>query len=207
MTLNEYSLFHKRDVDPFGLTVRTSVIGDLYYCYALASADGTNISIIQNGRNLRGRVPIDAPRMGVPFAARDILFILHPTWHSYTYGWIYTINRYHEIPMNLYGLHIYTHASSRYSLMKLFYLSNTGTPLILGTSRRVVHLAASTKGATCSEILKPLIAGHIHGMTYRESGGGMFILAMYLGELLTVDHSWAVRQAHGYYLEGVRDPE
>jgi hypothetical protein len=58
--------------------------------------------------------------MGVPSAAWDILFILHPTWHSYTHGWIYTIDRYYEILMNLYGTHIYTRAPSRYSLMKLF---------------------------------------------------------------------------------------
>jgi hypothetical protein len=45
------------------------------------------------------RVPIDAPRMGVPSAARDILFILHPTCHFYTHGWIYTIDRYYEILM------------------------------------------------------------------------------------------------------------
>jgi hypothetical protein len=71
-------------------------------------------------RNLRARVPIGAPRMGVPSAAWDILFILHTTCHSYTHGWIYTIDRYYEILMNFYGTHIYTRIHSRYSLMKLF---------------------------------------------------------------------------------------
>jgi hypothetical protein len=63
------------------------------------------------------------------------------------------------------------------------------------------------KGATCSEILKPLIAGHIHGMTYREAGGGMLIRAMDLGELLTVDRGRAVGWTHGHHLEEVEDPE
>jgi hypothetical protein len=36
----------------------TSVIRDLCHCYALASAHGTTISIIQNGRILPVRVPI-----------------------------------------------------------------------------------------------------------------------------------------------------
>jgi hypothetical protein len=60
----------------------------------------------------------------VPSAAWDILFILHPTCHSYTNGWIYTIDRYYEILMNLYGTHIYTHIHSRYSLMKLFIIQH-----------------------------------------------------------------------------------
>jgi hypothetical protein len=67
--LNELLVVSQERCYLFGLTVRTGIIGDLYHCYALASADGTNISIIQNGWNLRVRVPIDAPRMGVPSAA------------------------------------------------------------------------------------------------------------------------------------------
>jgi hypothetical protein len=59
--------------------------------------------------------------------------------------------------------------------------------------RSTVEILPSTKGATRSEVLKPLVAGHIHGETYREAGGGVFILAVYLGELLTVDSGWAVR--------------
>jgi hypothetical protein len=54
----------------------------------------------------------------------DILFILHPTCHFYTHGWIYTIDRYYEILMNLYGTHIYTRIHSRYSLMKLFLIQH-----------------------------------------------------------------------------------
>jgi hypothetical protein len=96
----------------------------------LASVDGPNISITQNGRNLQDRVPIGAPRMGVPSAARDILSILHPTWHSYIYGGVYTIDRYHKIPMDLYGLHISACTTASYSLMTMVYTPTLG-PLSL----------------------------------------------------------------------------
>jgi hypothetical protein len=56
--LNELLVVSQERCYLFGLTVRTGIIGDLYHCYALASADGTNISIIQNGWNLPVRVPI-----------------------------------------------------------------------------------------------------------------------------------------------------
>jgi hypothetical protein len=85
-TLNELLVVSQEICYTDGLTIRTDIIGDLYHCYALASADGTNILIIQNGQNLQDRAPIGAPRMGVQSPARDILSILHPTWYSYIYG-------------------------------------------------------------------------------------------------------------------------
>jgi hypothetical protein len=91
------------------------------------------------------------------------------------------------------------------------FLSDVRIQRILQSSiakgRPTVEILSPTKSATCPEILQPLIAGHIHGMTYREADGGLLVLAMYLGELLTVDRGWTVRRAHGYYLEGVGDPE
>jgi hypothetical protein len=57
--------------------------------------------------------------------------------------------------------------------------------------RSTMEILPSKKGATRSEVLKPLVAGHIHGVTYWEAGGGVFILAVYLGE--TVDSGRPVR--------------
>jgi hypothetical protein len=56
-------------------------------------------------------------------------------------------------------------------------------------------------------ILEPLVAGHIHGVTYRDAGDRLFVLTVDLGELLTVDRGGTVRRAHWYHLEGVGDPE
>jgi hypothetical protein len=68
------------------------------------------------------RVPIDAPRMGVPYAAGDILFILLPIQHPYTHGSIYIqwidITRFQWTFMVCTYLHVFT---ARYSLMKLSY--------------------------------------------------------------------------------------
>jgi hypothetical protein len=47
-------------------------------------------------------------------------------------------------------------------------------------------ILSARKGATCPKILFLLIARHIHGMTYREADGGLFVLTMDLGELLTM---------------------
>jgi hypothetical protein len=43
--LNELLVVSQGICYPAGLTIRTVIIGDLCHCYALASADGTNISI------------------------------------------------------------------------------------------------------------------------------------------------------------------
>jgi hypothetical protein len=83
------------------------------------------------------------------------------------------------------------------NLLHREFLSNVRVQRILQSfpakGRSTVEILPSTKGATCSEVLKPLVAGHIHGVTYRKAGGGVFILAVYLGKLLTVDSGWAVR--------------
>jgi hypothetical protein len=173
--------------------------------------------------------------MGVPSAAWDIHFILHTTCPSYTHGWIYTIDRYYEILMNLYGTHIYKRIHSRYSLMKLFIVqhwnsSNTSGVLDVGLHNRQIPLIQRARvrwepppwpapvrrpdtedlpillhqeqvprggpllrrGREALEILELLVAGHIHGVADREAGGGVLILAMHLGELLTVESGRAV---------------
>jgi hypothetical protein len=164
--------------------------------------------------------------MGVPSAAWDILFILHTTCHSYTHGWIYTIDRYYEILMNFYGTHRYTRIHLRYSLMQFFIvqhwnssdtsgnldvgLHNCQIPLIWRArvcwepppwtapvrgpdtedSPILLHqgqVFSSAEGKTRSEILEPLVAGRIHGVTDQEAGGRVLVLAMHLVELLTVE--------------------
>jgi hypothetical protein len=74
-----------------------------------------------------------------------------------------------------------------------------------GKSR--AEVLSSAEGGACSEILELLAAGHLHGVADREAGGGVLVLGMHLGELLTVESGRAVGWTHGHHLEGVGDPE
>jgi hypothetical protein len=82
------------------------------------------------------------------------------------------------------------------NLLHLKLLSDVRVQRILQSSsakvRSYVEILSSAEGQNCSEILEPLVAGHIDGVTNREAGGGVLVLAMHLGELQTVESSRAV---------------